>query len=534
MVGSSLYLLLLLTHVVQIQCYKFQPHKSLISGKPPLGDSQTEKHEIKSKALKKLFERKLIHYVSDVKGVDAILYNNETEPKREKRKAVYLGIDVNCKYLHLGNLVQLITLDILRNHNTDVVVLLGGSTTKIGDPSFQQAERRRPIEEEICHNEESIRRSIIRLLLRGEAPNIGTSPGGTSNMGTSPLEEFSIHPPDRGSLTIVNNRQWYSQMDLTDFLTHGQHFSLHKILKKECFKDKLKGNNLTLKDLNYLILQSYDFVHLFRKYRCFIQIGGSDQWGNIQSGIELCQHMHNTQLYGLTTNLLLHKNNTKYSKSQFEQNRKIPIWIDKEYTPPFLFWNFLRNIDDQQVHSYVSMLTDLDVQKGDPPSGVTSGGGDDHVDDHVDDHGDDHVDNHDDALINRAKEKLADYVTTFIYGAETVHTIHTLSRLLKEDEFAVIDRVDQLKVFPFILISKNELQKNDISIVHILRKFEVASTNKEAKEKVAQRCIYLNKQLIDNAKYKLSLPSSFVKAKDGNYYAILGLGKKTYYSIIVQ
>ncbi|KJP86104.1 tyrosine-tRNA ligase [Plasmodium fragile] len=509
MVASSFYLLLLVAHAVQqTQCYKFHPHQSLTSSKPPLGDSQTEKQEIKSKALKKLFERKLIHYVSDVKGLDDILCRNETEPKREKRTAVYLGIDLNCKYLHLGNLVQLITLDILRKHNTDVVVLLGGSTTKIGDPSFQQTERRRPIDEEICENEKSIRGTIINLLLREEAPN----------RDISPVEEFCIDSPNKGSLTIVNNRKWYRQMDLTDFLIHGQNFPLHKILKKECFKAKLKDNNLTLKDLNYLILQSYDFVHLYKRYRCSIQIGGSDQWGNIQSGIELCQHMYNTQLYGLTTNLLLHKNNTKYSKSLFDQNKKIPIWIDKEYTPPFLFWNFLRNIDDQQVDSYIAMLTDLQIPHGNASREIISDRGDEQ----------------DDAQINRAKEKLADYVTTFIYGADTVHTIHTLSKLLKEDHVAVIDRVEQLKVFPFILIRQNEVEKNDISIVHILREFQVASTNKEAKEKLAQRCIYLNKQLVDNAKYHLSLPSSFVRAKDGKYYAILGLGKKTFYSIIVQ
>ncbi|GAB66450.1 tyrosine-tRNA ligase, partial [Plasmodium cynomolgi strain B] len=502
----------------QTECYKFQPHQSLSSSKPPLGESPTEKHEIKSKALKKLFERKLIHYVSDVKGVDDILYHNETEPKREKRKAVYLGIDLNCRYLHLGNLVQLITLNILRNYKTDVVVLLGGSTTKIGDPSFQQAERRRPFHEEICENEESIRGIIMRLLLRGEEPMINTSPEGDPMINTSPLEEFSTHSPDKGSLTIVNNREWYNQMDITDFLIHGQHFPLHKILKKECFKAKLKESNLTLKDLNYLILQSYDFVHLYKKYRCCIQIGGSDQWGNIQSGIELCQHMCNTQLYGLTTNLLLHKNNIKYSKSLFEQSKRLPIWIDKEYTPPFLFWNFLRNIDDQQVDTYICMLTDLEVPSRHSSGEIISEGEDNSVD----------------AQINRAKEKLADSVTSFIYGEETVRIIHSLSRLLKEDEVAVIDRVDQLKVFPFILINRNDLHKNEISIVHILRKFDVASTNKEAKEKLAQRCIYLNKQLIDDAKYHLSLPSSFVRAKDGNYYAILGLGKKTYYSIIVQ
>ncbi|EUD65467.1 tyrosyl-tRNA synthetase [Plasmodium inui San Antonio 1] len=522
MVRTSFYFLLLLAHAVQTQCYKFQPHQSLSSSKPPLlGDIQTEKHEIKSKALKKLFQRRLIHYVSDVKGVDTILYHNETEPKREKRKAVYLGIDVNCKYLHLGNLVQLMTLDILRNYQTDVVVLLGGSTTKIGDPSFQQAERRRPFHDDICENEESIKKSIIRFLLRGRASNLETSAVGALNMGTSPGEEFSIHEPEKGSLTIVNNREWYKQMDLTDFLTHGQHFPLNRILKKECFKAKLGGNNLTLKDLNYLILQSYDFVHLYKKYRCYIQIGGSDQWGNIQSGIELCQHMCNTQLYGMTTNLLLHRNNTKYSKSLFEQNRTMPIWIDREYTPPFLFWNFLRNIDDQQVDSYICMLTDLELPRGDHTSEITSQGEEEQEDPLA-------------AQINLAKEKLADSVTTFIYGAETVQTIHTLMRLLKEDQFSLIDRVDQLKVFPFILINRDDLHREEVSIVHILRKFEVASTNKEAKEKLAQRCIFLNKQLIDNAKYHLRLPSSFVRAMDGNYYAILGLGKKTYYSIIVQ
>ncbi|GAW80943.1 tyrosine--tRNA ligase [Plasmodium gonderi] len=511
----------------EIKCYKkLVPEFRIGLSKNTLGERESERQEIRSKALRKLYERKLIHYVSDIKNIDNILYKNENEKTMDKRKSVYVGIDLNCKYLHIGNLVPLITLNILRNHNTDVIVLLGGSTTKIGDPSFQQTERKRTMDEEISKNEKNIKSSILHFFLHKEV-NEKEMNNMIEKSDSCGEDEFIFESKNKGSLIIVNNKTWYDKTNLIEFINFGQYFSIHKLLKKDCFQKKLENNNLNLKDLNYLILQSFDFFHLFKKYKTLIQIGGSDQWGNVQSGIEFTQSISNTQLYGLTTNLLLHKNNVKYSKSLFYQNKKLPIWIDPHNTPPFLFWNFLRNIDDQQVDSYVHMLTDLHLEicKWEQPNCSSS---------------EQEQNNHMmeqslyDIQINQAKEKLANFVTSYIYGDEAVHRIHKMSKLMKEKEFPVIKNVNDLKVFPFIQINKKDLHENIITIVQILRKLEIAETNKEAKEKLNQQCVFLNRNLVNSPNYRFTLDSSFVQAQDGTNYAILGMGKKTYYSIILK
>ncbi|SBS90862.1 tyrosine--tRNA ligase, putative [Plasmodium ovale] len=538
--------------VLLIKCFKhvesykrFIPHN--FSSTITIQESKIEDYKLKSKALKKLYDRKLIHYVSDIRNVDMILYQNENEKDWENKKSAYAGIDLNCKYLHIGNLIPLITLDILRNYNTDVILLLGRSTTKIGDPSFQNVERKKTLEKEIYENEKNIRSNIISLLLQNELDkkDLRQIIEKSHTLGEKKFVYKSTS--NKGSLTILTNTMWYGKMNLIDFLQYGEHFSVNKLLRKECFQSKLRKKNLTLKDLNYITLQSFDFVNLFRKYNTFIQIGGSDQWGNIQSGIELCHNVFNTQLYGLTTNLLIHRNNVKYSKSLFNENRKLPIWIDKKYNPPFLFWTFLRNVDDQRVQSYVDMLTDLNInihervkmkaQGGSPNEETMLEHGKKGTLEHT--HSNESVSSPPDvekiydAEINRAKKKLADRVTSFIYGSTVVEQIHKMIEIMKLNEFSKIDNVSILKIFPHIQISINNVREKKMNIMNLLRKFEIAITNKEAKEKIGQRCVYLNTHCIDDPKRVLSM-EDFIHMESNLYFSILRMGKKRCYSIIAK
>ncbi|SBS85396.1 tyrosine--tRNA ligase, putative [Plasmodium malariae] len=500
-------------------------------------EDKVGEYEVKSKALKKLYERKLIHYVSDIKNIDRILYENEKEKEKKNRKSVYVGIDLNCKYLHIGNLIPLITLGILRNNNTNIIILLGSSTTKIGDPSFQNVERKRTVDEEIYENEKNIRSNIIRLFLQKEMNEKKLNEIIERSNNVFEDNEFIYESDTKGSLIILKNSLWYNKINIIDFLKYGEYFSINKLLRKECFLNK-SCKNLTLKDMNYVTLQSYDFLYLFQKYQTLIQVGGSDQWGNIQSGIELCQNIFNKQLYGLTTNLLIHKNNNKYSKSLFNENRKLPIWVDKNFNPPYLFWNFLRNIDDVKLQSYIDMLTNLNMNIHEQViinrrCSYTHKVVNDSVSVNrkVDER---NMQSIYDEQINKAKTQLANSVTSYVYGEEVVNKIHKMNKMMKYQEFDKIENVDDLKIFPFIEINTNDLNNNKINIIHVLRNLEIANTNKEAKEKIGQKCLYLNKLLIDDPKFLLSI-ENFVQVKNNSsYYAILRLGKKTCYSIIVK
>ncbi|VWU51704.1 tyrosine--tRNA ligase, putative [Hepatocystis sp. ex Piliocolobus tephrosceles] len=617
---------------------------------------RTRPEEIKSNALKKLYKNKLIHYISDIKSVDNILYNNEKENERKNRKSVYVGIDLSCKYLHIGNLVPIITLDILRNNNTDIVIVLGKSTTKIGDPSFQSAEREKTLDEEINENEKNIKYNIISLLLQNELNKKDLNELIQNNVfykkksEQSGEKEFIYHSKNKGSLIILSNNIWYDKINIIDFLKYGKYFSINKLLKKEAYLNKFKKKTLTLKDLNYITLQAYDYLYLFKTFNTVIQIGGSDQWSNIQSGIELCQHLFNTQLYGLTTNLLIHNNNIKYSKSSFAENKKLPIWVDKKYTPPYLFWNYLRNINDNKVDSFVHMLTNLKFDKytevvdtvtvptflengitdkvitdkvindkvindkvingnvingnvinGNVINGKVINGkvingkvingkaiNDKVIADHViadkviADHviADKVIAHHaiadkditdkaindkiiadniknestssnpsnnfrsntntlmatstiNDKIINEIKKKLADHVTSYIYGTDVVQTIHYMNKIIKSNELENLKKINHLKIFPFLKISLIDLNNDKIDILFLLKKFEIATTNKLAKEKIKQKCIYLNNFLINDYKYKLHI-NNFIQINDANYFTILKTGKKKFYAIVAQ
>ncbi|SCN60287.1 tyrosine--tRNA ligase, putative [Plasmodium chabaudi adami] len=534
--------ILLFDNNVEIRCYKRNFILQCNNGnnqhinKNIIKDNTCE-YKIKSNALKKLYERKLINYTSDIKGIDKILYENEQE--NENKKSVYVGIDLNCKYLHIGSLIPLTVLEILRNYKTDVIILLGNSTTKIGDPSFQTNERKQTLNEEIYQNEKSIKETIIDYILNNDNSNFNATDFPMRQLCGMNLNQMSFQDickktdllskdeiiyecNGKGSLRILKNNAWYDKMSVIDFLKYGEHFGIHKLLRKDSVIKKYQNKNLTLKDLNYISLQSYDFLYLYKKYKTYIQIGGSDQWGNIQSGIEFCQNIYNQQLYGLTTNLLLYKNNMKFSKSLFYENKKLPIWINKEYTPPYLFWNFLRNVEDQKVQSYIDMLTNLNInldeelKKSDHESSKNM-----------------NIPSYDN-IINSAKKQMADHITNTIYGKSVINKIHKINNIIKNNQFNEIENLQELKILPYNQININSIKQNEINITDVLKFFQIAMTNKEAKEKINQNCIYINTKLITDPKYVLSI-TDFLKTKDHNYYyALLRLGKKSAYSIIAK
>ncbi|ETB57812.1 tyrosine-tRNA ligase [Plasmodium yoelii 17X] len=572
--------ILLFEKNVGIQCYKRSSiikcsHTNSQNINKSIVKEKICEYKIKSNALKKLYERKLINYISDLKNVDQILYDNENE--NENKKSVYLGIDLNCKYLHIGSLVQLKTLEILRNYKTDVIILLGNSTTKIGDPSFQLNERKETLNDEICENEKNIKKSIIDFILNNDNKDyINEKDLPMKKLCGINLNKISFREicrksdllskdkliykcSGKGSLRILKNNIWYDKMNIIDFLKHGGHFGINKLLRKESVIKKYQNKKLTLKDLNYISLQAYDFLYLFKKYNTYIQIGGSDQWGNIQSGIEFCQNIYNKQLYGLTTNLLLYKNNIKFSKSLFHENKKLPIWIDTEYTSPYLFWNFFRNVEDQKVQSYIDMLTNLNINLDEElkneelKNEVLKNEELKNEELKNEELKNEELKNEElknevlknenekngiasryDDIINSAKKKMADHITNTIYGKSLVNKIHKINKIIKNNKFNEIENLQELKILPYNQININLIKQNKINITDILKSFQIAMTNKQAKEKINQNCIYINTKLITDPKYILNI-MDFLKTKNDNkYYALLRLGKKSSYSIIAK
>ena len=237
----------------------------------------------------------------------------------------YVGFDATADSLHAGHLLSLITMRRLARHGHRVIALLGGATTLVGDPSFRTESRPLLSEESVASNIEGIRRNIEAV-----------------------LDEHA------GNLMVVDNKEWLSEVGLISFMRDvGAHFTLARMLSMESVKRRL-DDGLTMLEFSYMMLQSADFMELSRRHDCVLQMGGSDQWGNIVNGIELARRSDGKELLGLTTPLLTTANGQKMGKTA-----NGAIWLSAEKLSPFDFWQFWRNIDDADVSRLLLMLTDF-------------------------------------------------------------------------------------------------------------------------------------------------------------------------------
>src|SRR5438270_10430806 len=277
-----------------------------------------------SSLLKLLDERGYIHQVTDAAALDA-LAAKQVVPG-------YIGFDATAPSLHVGNLVSIMLLRRLQQAGHKPIVLMGGGTTKVGDPSGKDEARQLLDKERIEANITSIRRAFDRLLTFGSGPT---------------------------DAVLVNNAEWLDTLEYIPFLRDvGRHFTINRMLTFDSVRLRLdREQPLTFLEFNYMILQAYDFLELSRRVGCRMQLGGSDQWGNIVNGIELTRRIDGTELFGVTSPLITTSDGAKMGKTA-----NGAVWLNPDRLSPYDYWQFWRNTADEDVGRFIKLFTDLSLE----------------------------------------------------------------------------------------------------------------------------------------------------------------------------
>ena len=336
----------------------------------------------------------------------------------------YIGFDATAESLHVGSLIQIMMLRWLQKTGHKPITLMGGGTTKVGDPSFRADERPLLTPEKIAANIAGIRRVFAAYVDYDDSPT---------------------------GAVMVDNAEWLDGLNYLEFLRDvGRHFSVNRMLSFESVKSRLdREQPLSFLEFNYMILQAYDFMELNRRYGCRLQMGGSDQWGNIVNGIDLTRRVLDAEIFGLTTPLLTTSDGRKMGKSA-----QGAIWLDGTMLSPYAFWQFWRNTTDADVGRFLKLYTELPVDECDRLGAL---GG---------------------AEVNDAKVTLADEVTTLLHGAEAAQAARATAREVFEHGGVGAE-------LPTVGIGAAELG-DGVSVVQLIVRAGLAKSGKEAKRLIAE------------------------------------------------
>ncbi len=280
---------------------------------------------LKSEFLQILTEREFIHQATDLEALDAKMYEGPI--------SAYIGFDCTARSLHVGSLVQIMMLRWLQKTGHKPIALMGGGTSKIGDPSGRDESRQLMTDEIIADNMTGIRKPFDHMLTFGDGPS---------------------------DAMMVNNGEWLDGLQYIPFLREiGTHFTINRMLTFDSVKLRLEREQpLTFLEFNYMILQAYDFMELGKRYGCVLQLGGSDQWGNIVNGIELARRVNSQQLFGVTTPLITTADGKKMGKTASGA-----IWLNEDHLPAYDFWQFWRNTQDADVGKFLRLFTELPMDE---------------------------------------------------------------------------------------------------------------------------------------------------------------------------
>ena len=280
---------------------------------------------MKNKFLLEMQDRGYLNQCTDLDGLDEIC--------DKKSISGYIGFDCTASSLHVGSLLQIMILKLMQKHGHQPIVLLGGGTTLIGDPSGKDSTRKILKEKEIKNNIQSIKKVFNKIL-------------NTSNKDLKPI--------------FVNNAEWLTKLNYIQFLRDvGSHFTINKMLTFDSVKLRLeREQSLSYMEFNYMILQAYDFYQLYKTKNCVLQIGGSDQWGNIVSGVDLIRRILQKESFGLTSPLITLASGAKMGKTE-----KGAIWLNEDLFSPYDYWQFWRNTDDRDVKRFLNFFTEMDSDK---------------------------------------------------------------------------------------------------------------------------------------------------------------------------
>jgi tyrosyl-tRNA synthetase len=397
----------------------------------------------KSSLLRLLDERGYIHQATDAAGLDALALQQVIPG--------YIGFDATAPSLHVGSLVQIMMLRRLQQAGHKPIVLMGGGTTKIGDPSGKDESRKLLTHEDIQANIASIRKVFEHFLTFGDGPT---------------------------DAVMVDNADWLDQLAYIDLLrTVGTHFTINRMLTFDSVRLRLEREQpLTFLEFNYMILQAYDFRELSRRVGCRLQLGGSDQWGNIVNGMELARRMDGTEVYGVTTPLITTADGAKMGKTASGA-----VWLNADQLPAYDYWQFWRNVADADVVKFLKLFTDLPLDRIDELAKLEG------------------------QAVNEAKIVLANEATALLHGREAAETAAETARKTFE-EGATGGDLPTLKV-----------PQGSIGIVQALTGLGFAASNGEARRKIGEGAVRLNGEGISDPHLVVEVVNEPVK---------ISLGKK--------
>lgn len=378
----------------------------------------------KSDFMATIIERGFLADCTDYQALDEALSNGMV--------TAYIGYDATAKSLHVGHLLNIMLLRWFQKTGNKPITLMGGGTTKVGDPSFRSEERPLLDENAIMANIGGMQRVFDRYLDYRSGDN---------------------------AAVMLNNAEWLDGLNYLEFLRDiGRHFSVNRMLSFESVKSRLdREQSLSFLEFNYMILQAYDFLELNRRYGCLLQMGGSDQWGNIINGIDLTRRVLDHEIFGLTTPLLTTSDGKKMGKSQGGA-----IWLNGDMLSPYEFWQFWRNTTDADTGKFLKLYTELPVEECDR-LGALQG-----------------------AEINEAKIILANEVTTLLHGAEAAAAAAQTAREVFEKGGVGDD-------LPTLTLTADEVA-DGISIVQLFVRSGLAKSGKDAKRLFGENGAKVNDQ----------------------------------------
>ena len=388
----------------------------------------------KSDFLKIMIERGFVAECTDYEGLDNSILNGNI--------AAYIGFDATAQSLHVGSLIQIMMLRWLQKTGGQPITLMGGGTTKVGDPSFRADERPLLSEAQIEGNISGIKKVFSAYLDYGEKPN---------------------------DALMINNDEWLSNLNYLEFLRDiGRHFSVNRMLSFESVKSRLdREQSLSFLEFNYMILQAYDFYELNKRYNCKLQMGGSDQLGNIINGMELTRRISDERVFGLTSPLLTTSDGKKMGKSQDGA-----IWLNANMLSPYEFWQFWRNTTDADVARFLKLYTELPLDECSRLEKLEG------------------------SEVNDAKIILANEVTALLHGRDAALTAAQTSS-------EVFEKGGIGEDLPTISFRKNEIS-DGVPIVQAFVRAGLAKSGKEAKRLIAENGARLDDKLVTNTNLVLT------------------------------
>ena len=387
---------------------------------------------MKSGFLKEMKSRGYLNQCTDLEGLDSICSN--------KKITAYIGFDSTAESLHVGSLLQIMILRLLQKHGHQPIILLGGGTTLVGDPSGKDSTRKILKQKEIKKNIAGIKKNFDKLMSK-----------------------------KRNKPIFVNNFDWLSKLRYIDFLRDiGSHFTINKMLTFDSVKIRLdRQQSLSYMEFNYMILQAYDFYQLNLKKNCILQLGGSDQWGNIVNGVELIRRISKKESFGLTSPLITLASGVKMGKTE-----KGAVWLNEKLFSAYDYWQFWRNTDDRDVKKFLRFFTDLDVKKIDEICQTETD-------------------------INKLKILLANEATKILHGKQKSEE----SEKIASETFKLGKLSDRL---PEIQI-KNDHLKDGVLLLNILVENNISSSKSEARRMIKGRGIKLNNIIVSDEEKKINL-----------------------------